>query len=325
LNGTVTCRVVLTWGGKIMKKGLLFLSITFTITFTITLAILLIACASAGKTEDTISFDAAIINATNNFSANLPDGSRVAVLNFTSYSSRFSDFVIEELYTNLVNKSSFIVVDRKELNIVSKELKFQASGEVSDESAQSIGKMLGAEYVISGSIVDLKGFYRMRFVAINVETARREAASSYDISANDRNISAFFARPDSSSSSRKVSSIDGRWTYFIEDEIGIILEFNGEDYIFSISDAWFSKQEFEAHLAGKQTLDFDIVCLGTVTLTDSTMFLHYNGEETEDWPEGEAIYYFLGIELKYKISGDRLIVSGIQDLTESGNVIFTKN
>jgi TolB-like protein len=117
--------------------------------------------------------------------------------------------VIEELYTNLVNRSSLVIVDRKELDVVNKELIFQASGEVSDESAQSIGKMLGAEYVISGSIVDLKGSYRIRFAAINVESARREAASSYDISANDRNISAFFVKPDNSSS-QKVSPINGR-------------------------------------------------------------------------------------------------------------------
>lgn len=296
-----------------MKKAVLLIALT----------ILLIACASVGKTEGTISFDDAIINATNNFETNLPNGSRVAVLNFTSYSTRFSDFVIEELYTSLVNRSSFIIVDRKELDVVNKELEFQASGEVSDESAQSIGKMLGAEYVISGSMVDLKGSYRIRFAAINVESARREAASSYDISANDRNISAFFVKPDNSSA-QKASSINGRWIYFIEDEVGIILEFNGEDYIFSISDAWFSKQEFEAYLSGKQNLDFDVVCLGTITLTDSTMFLHYNGADAEYFPKGEAIYSFLGIELNYKISGDRLIISGIFDLTESGNIIFTK-
>jgi TolB-like protein len=294
------------------------------VVLSVVLTISLIACASVRKAEDTVSFDAAIIDATNNFETNLPAGSRIAVLNFTSYSSRFSDFVVEELYTSLVNKSSFIIVDRKELDIVNKELKFQASGEVSDESAQSIGKMLGAEYVISGSIVDLKEFYRIRFVAINVETARREAASSYDISANDRNISAFFVKTDSGSSSQKASSINGKWAYFVEDEIGIILEFNGEDYIFSASDAWFSKQEFEAHLSGKQTLDFDVLCLGNVTLTDSTIFLHYDGEDAQDFPKGEPIYYFLGVELKYKISDNRLIISGVQDLTESGNVIFTK-
>jgi TolB-like protein len=298
-----------------MKKAA-FLAV-FTISF--------IACASVGKTENTISFDEAMLNAANNLAANLPKGSRVAILNFSSYSTRFSDFVIEELYTHLVNKNSFIVVDRKELDIVNKELQFQASGEVSDESAQSIGKMLGAEYVISGSIVDLKELYRIRFAAIHVQTARREAASSYNIDAEDRNISAFFAKAGGASSSGKASAINGKWSYFVEDEEGIVLELNDEDYLFSISDAWFSREEFEAYLSGKQTIDFEVVCLGTVSLTDSTLFLHYEGEDARDFPKGEPIYGFLGVPLKYKLSGDRLIISGTQEITESGNVIFTKN
>jgi hypothetical protein len=54
------------------------------------------------------------------------------------------------------------------------------------------------------------------------------------------------------------------------------------------------------------------------------MFLQYNGEDAQDFPKGEAIYYFLGVELNYKILSDRLIISGVYDLAESGNVIFTK-
>jgi hypothetical protein len=53
------------YGGKIMKKTVLLIVLTIS----------LIACASVGKTGDTISFDDAIINATNNFELNLPKGS----------------------------------------------------------------------------------------------------------------------------------------------------------------------------------------------------------------------------------------------------------
>jgi hypothetical protein len=50
-------------------------------------------------------------------------------------------------------------------------LDFQLSGEVSDETAQSIGKMLGAQTVISGNIATVGNFYRLGIRAIKVETA----------------------------------------------------------------------------------------------------------------------------------------------------------
>ncbi|MDR1315911.1 MAG: CsgG/HfaB family protein [Spirochaetales bacterium] len=285
----------------------------------------LISCVSTANMDNMVSFDDAIRNASNNFVENIPAGSRVAILNFNSPSVRFSDFVTEELSTSLINRKSFVIVERKELDVVRKEMKFQLSGEVSDETAKSIGKMLGAEYVISGSFVDLRSFYRIRFVAVNVESSAREAASSFDISAQDTSINAFFEAPRPESQS---TGINGRWVYFDEDNEAFMLEFNGENYIFSASDAWFTKEELESFLAGKNALDFDVVCLGTVTLTDKTIFLHYTGDDLENLKEGldegEGIYGFLEIELKYQKNGERLTVSGVKGFNESGTYTFVK-
>jgi TolB-like protein len=289
------------------------------------LAVSLISCASTANMGNVVSFDDAIRDVTNNFAENIPAGSRIAILNFSSPSVRFSDFVVEELSTSLINRKSFVVVERKELDLVRKETKFQLSGDVSDETAKSIGKMLGAEYVIAGSFVNLKSFYRIRFAAINVESSAREAASSFDISAKDTSIGVFFeaTRPASQS-----AGINGRWVYFDEDNVAFMLEFNGENYIFSASDAWFTKEELESFLTGKSALDFDEVYMGTITLTDSTIFLHYTGEDAEElkeWlKEGEGIFGFLEVELKYQRNGDRLTVSGVKDFNESGTFTFEK-
>jgi hypothetical protein len=58
---------------------------------------------------------------------------------------------------------------------------FQYSGEVSDESAQSIGKKLGAQTIISGSLSPLGNRWRMRVKALEVETARVQGVETYTV------------------------------------------------------------------------------------------------------------------------------------------------
>jgi hypothetical protein len=65
--------------------------------------------------------------------------------------------------------------------MLQKEMDFQLSGEVSDESAQSIGKKLGAQTIISGSLSPLGNMWRMRIKALEVETARIQGAMTYTV------------------------------------------------------------------------------------------------------------------------------------------------
>jgi hypothetical protein len=60
-------------------------------------------------------------------------------------------------------------------------MNFQLSGEVSDESAQSIGEKLGAQTVISGSLTPFGRLWRMRIRALEVKTARVQGIKTYTI------------------------------------------------------------------------------------------------------------------------------------------------
>jgi formylglycine-generating enzyme required for sulfatase activity len=81
------------------------------------------------------------------------------------------------------------VVDRAQLDLIRKEMNFQMSGEVSDESMQSIGKMLGAQAVVSGSFTEMGDFtYRFMVRALNVQTAAIEAVYRVNV-LNDSNVS----------------------------------------------------------------------------------------------------------------------------------------
>ncbi|MCL2762937.1 MAG: CsgG/HfaB family protein [Treponema sp.] len=117
-----------------------------------------------------------------------PQGAKVLVLNFSSPSETFSEFVLEELSGELLEGYKITVVDRRNLSAIREELDFQYSGEVSDESMQSLGKMLGAEVVISGSLTDLGTSYRFRIRIINVETATVQRQITSELQRNDSQV-----------------------------------------------------------------------------------------------------------------------------------------
>jgi hypothetical protein len=92
-----------------------------------------------------------------------------------------SKYVIEELTAFLVNDGNLKVMNRSELELLRREMDFQLSGEVSDESAQSIGKILGVQTIISGELIPLGTQWRMRVKALEVETAYTQGAQSFTI------------------------------------------------------------------------------------------------------------------------------------------------
>jgi TolB-like protein len=111
----------------------------------------------------------------------LPKGIKVVVLNFTAANQDVSNYVIEELTAYIVNDGSLAVVDRRNLALLQEEMDFQLSGEVSDATAQEIGKKLGAQTIISGSLTALGDVWRMRVQAIQVETAQIQVMQTLTI------------------------------------------------------------------------------------------------------------------------------------------------
>jgi len=152
--------------------------------------LLLAVCASANaggsadgntKNKAGLSLMDAIEQTAEKITADLPKGSRrVAIVAFESANDKLSDYIMEELTGALFDRN-IEVADRQNLEYVYKELKLQMSGDVSDESAKSIGKFLAADMVITGQLLDLDGMYRYRTSAINVETAVRASVTRLDV------------------------------------------------------------------------------------------------------------------------------------------------
>jgi TolB-like protein len=137
-----------------------------------------------------VAIDTAISNAAINISERVPNGTRIAVLNISSDYENLSDYIINELIVNLVNTGTFQVVPRStvEMELVNREIDFQMTGFVSDESQQSLGRFLGAGTVISGSVSrDTANTYRLIINAIHVESFTFQTAFRASIQ-NDRQI-----------------------------------------------------------------------------------------------------------------------------------------
>jgi TolB-like protein len=132
-----------------------------------------LSATSARKlTNSTTGIEGAIFRACEALIADLPPKTSVAVLSVASRDRDMATFVIDELEFQLVDSHQFKVVDRKTLDTLRDEQKFQLSGDVDDKSAVSIGKMLGANAVITGSITGNGSTQRLTIKALDVQTAQ---------------------------------------------------------------------------------------------------------------------------------------------------------
>ncbi|MDR3343723.1 MAG: CsgG/HfaB family protein [Treponema sp.] len=114
--------------------------------------------------------DSAINQASANIIAKLPGESRVSILNISAVESQLMEYIIGEMTTAMVNTGTITIIDRQNLQLVTAEKQFQASGEVSDESAVSIGHMLGVNTIITCAITGSSNLRRLRIRALRVET-----------------------------------------------------------------------------------------------------------------------------------------------------------
>jgi hypothetical protein len=157
--------------------------------WTLTLAAaLLCACGSAPvpQSPEGISLNQAIRQAAAHVESQLPPETKLALLNFNSPTEAFSRYALDELAAVFVANGRLLIVDRTDIDLIRAETAFQLSGEVNDESAQSIGKMLGAQSILSGSLTELGGVYRFMVKVLNVETARVQALFPLDLLPDSR-------------------------------------------------------------------------------------------------------------------------------------------
>ena len=121
-----------------------------------------------------IEIEAALAETADQFSKTLKAGSTIAIIGISSDTEAMSDFMLDELTVNFVKQRKLKVADRANLAAIKKEMNFQLSGEVGDDSIQQIGAMAGAQTVIRGNMKPLGDTYLLVIHALNVTTAAVE-------------------------------------------------------------------------------------------------------------------------------------------------------
>jgi len=146
----------------------------------------LLGCSTAPSSSKVPSLDETLKQVAEKIEERLASETRIALINVSSPSVQFSEYVLTYLESVFVNNGKLVVVDRSNLDRIRQEQGFQLSGNVSDESASAIGKMLGAGAIITGTLINIGDSYRLTLKAINVETATVAASHPADISNDNR-------------------------------------------------------------------------------------------------------------------------------------------
>jgi TolB-like protein len=151
------------------------------------IGILFLACSgspapvSAASPASADELDAAIRETSDYLNRQLPKGNKLVILNIQSGYPALSEYIIDELIANTVNDRIFSVVDRRQLDTIRAELNFQYSGEVDDDTMQELGRMAGAQIIISGAVSKIGDLYRLRIRALSVQTASIEGQFNRNI------------------------------------------------------------------------------------------------------------------------------------------------
>ena len=111
------------------------------------------------------------------------DTKKIAVVEFTDLNGRESvlgQFIAEELVTQMfmVAPGQFDVVERSQLKKIMAEQKLGSTGLFDPETIAAVGKMLGIQAIVTGSIADLGTDVRINARLIAMDTAKVFAAAA---------------------------------------------------------------------------------------------------------------------------------------------------
>ena len=98
----------------------------------------------------------------------------VAILDLESTKVDESDVLTlsERLRTEVGNTNAVRLIERKALENILQEQGFQQTGCTTDECAAEVGQLLGAQYMLSGTIGKIKDSYTIDIKLFSVETEK---------------------------------------------------------------------------------------------------------------------------------------------------------
>ncbi len=149
-------------------------------------AVLLLALAAGARAED--KYDQLARELTEAGAS--VQGKKIAIIPFSyadtkDKASKDGSVIAERLAVKMINMHKFEVIERSALDKVMNELKLQSSGIMDANSTQQLGKLLGVEAIITGTLVQTSGGQiEVNARLIKTETAQAIGASQVTLDKN---------------------------------------------------------------------------------------------------------------------------------------------
>ncbi|MCM2266823.1 MAG: CsgG/HfaB family protein [Elusimicrobiales bacterium] len=147
---------------------------------------LLLVCATGARAEDMYGQLARELTE----AGTAVQGKKIAIIPFSyadgrTGASKDGSVISERLTIKMINMHKFEIIERSVLDKVMTELKLQNSGMIDASSAQQLGKVLGVEAIITGTIVETSaGQIEVNARLIKTETAQAIGASQVAVDKN---------------------------------------------------------------------------------------------------------------------------------------------
>jgi len=156
-----------------VNEGVYMRVISLSLTFML-LAVLMPLSVQA-QTQQTL--DNAVRDGARYLQGRFPRGTRAAIVAVQGENREIGEFVVRQLGEVLVNANWFTIVERDAaaLATIERETDRHMNFYVSQETEIFIGRQLGAEVIISGSMTRSGANWRLEVHAVTVETAQRVA------------------------------------------------------------------------------------------------------------------------------------------------------
>jgi len=163
-----------------MIKSRILISVLFFIVFTF-------GCSSSQKTiTPPETLDTQLDNLVNQIISTLSDHdkSKIAIIEFSDIEGNITNlgrYVAEELTTKLYRTKQFEIVERQLMNKLLQEQNLSLHGYIDIDTEVGIGKVLGADAIVSGSITDLGNSIKINARLISPESGKVFSVASVKI------------------------------------------------------------------------------------------------------------------------------------------------
>jgi hypothetical protein len=137
------------------------------------IALFLVSVSAAfSQNQKAVALNEAIKEGAGHFLKEIPENSNVAVLDFASPSKDISDYINDVFSKNILEGKKIVLVDRNNLEKTKQEFELSLSMETSEDTALSIGHLVGARFIIFGSIKEMGNTYFLQIRGMETETSR---------------------------------------------------------------------------------------------------------------------------------------------------------